>query len=198
MVSLPLGHAWSSCQSTRQLQLPQTWHRPLPSHHVPSWTFQTPVGYLFKILMLAINLPSAESMSNNSAVDTHICLIRVFGENCLIMIYLYRYRKLMLTLPPGKFSRFFCRLLTFFQNQHIWKILSGIPSVSNSLDPVQARHFVGPDLSPSCLQMSSADDTMRQIGKVQIVLAGTKSWVHVAYHTYINLRHPYLPDQGTQ
>ena len=29
--------------------------------------------------------------------------------------------------------------------------------VSNSLDPDQAQHFVGPDLSPNCLQRLSAD-----------------------------------------
>ena len=30
--------------------------------------------------------------------------------------------------------------------------------VSNSLDPDQDRHFVGPDLGPNCLQRLSADD----------------------------------------
>ena len=30
--------------------------------------------------------------------------------------------------------------------------------MSNSLDPDQAGHFVGPDLGPNCLQMLSADD----------------------------------------
>ena len=30
--------------------------------------------------------------------------------------------------------------------------------VSNSLDPDQARHFVGSDLGPNCLQRLSADD----------------------------------------
>ena len=34
--------------------------------------------------------------------------------------------------------------------------------VSNSLDPDQARHFVGPDLGPNCLQILSADDTSRE------------------------------------
>ena len=34
--------------------------------------------------------------------------------------------------------------------------------VSNSLDPDQAQHFVGPDLVPNCLQKLSADDTSRQ------------------------------------
>ena len=39
-------------------------------------------------------------------------------------------------------------------------------SVSNSFDPDQARHYVGPDLGPNCLQRLSADhaadDTSRQ------------------------------------
>ena len=34
--------------------------------------------------------------------------------------------------------------------------------MSNSLDPDQARRFVGPDLGPNCLQKLSADDTSRQ------------------------------------
>ena len=34
--------------------------------------------------------------------------------------------------------------------------------MSNSLDPDQARRFVGPDLGPNCLQRLSADDTIRQ------------------------------------
>ena len=34
--------------------------------------------------------------------------------------------------------------------------------VSNSLDPGQARRFVGPDLGPNCLQRLSADDSSRQ------------------------------------
>ena len=34
--------------------------------------------------------------------------------------------------------------------------------VSNSSDPDQARHFVGPDLDPNCLQRLSAEDASRQ------------------------------------
>ena len=33
--------------------------------------------------------------------------------------------------------------------------------MSNSLDPDKARHFVGPDPSPNCMQRLSADDTRR-------------------------------------
>ena len=47
----------------------------------------------------------------------------------------------------------------YVQNDHFQKIPSGTPSVSNSLDLDQARHFVGPDLAPNCLQRLSADDT---------------------------------------
>ena len=34
--------------------------------------------------------------------------------------------------------------------------------MSNSLDPDQARHFVGPDLGLNCLQGLSAEDTSSQ------------------------------------
>ena len=57
----------------------------------------------------------------------------------------------------------FCRLPIFFQNQFFSKFFFRITIiVSNSLDPDQARHFVGPDLGPNCLQKLSADDTRRQ------------------------------------
>ena len=32
--------------------------------------------------------------------------------------------------------------------------------MSNSLEPDQARHYVGPELDPNCLQRISADDTL--------------------------------------
>ena len=51
----------------------------------------------------------------------------------------------------------------FFKIKPFRKILSEIPSVSNSLDPDQARHLVGPDLDSICLQRLTADDTSRQI-----------------------------------
>ena len=42
--------------------------------------------------------------------------------------------------------------------------------MSNSLDPDQARQFVGPDLGPNCLPRLSADDTGRQRVKVHTVI----------------------------
>ena len=35
-------------------------------------------------------------------------------------------------------------------------------TVSNNLDPDQARHLVRPDLGPNCLERLSADNTRRQ------------------------------------
>ena len=40
--------------------------------------------------------------------------------------------------------------------------------VSNSLDPDQARHFVGPDLGSNCLQMLSADNKSPSSGQRDI------------------------------
>ena len=37
--------------------------------------------------------------------------------------------------------------------------------MSNSLDPNQAQHTVGPDLVPNCLQKLSAEDTSGQRDK---------------------------------
>ena len=62
----------------------------------------------------------------------------------------------------------FCRLLIFFSKSifldFFWKKKSvrNTIRVSNSLDPDQARRFVGPDLGPNCLQKLPADDARRQ------------------------------------
>ena len=42
--------------------------------------------------------------------------------------------------------------------------------MSNSLDPDQARHSVGPDLGPNCLQILSADENSKQRVKVGVCL----------------------------
>ena len=55
----------------------------------------------------------------------------------------------LILLPPGKFF-----MSTFSKNSFRNTI-----RVSNSLDPHQARWFVGPDLGPNCLQKLSANET---------------------------------------
>ena len=52
---------------------------------------------------------------------------------------------------------FFFKTNFFFQKKTFMNTIR----VSNSLDPGQARLFVGPDLGPSCLQRLSADDNSR-------------------------------------
>ena len=54
----------------------------------------------------------------------------------------------------GNFSHY-----DFFQNKLFRKILSGIQTVSNSLNPDQVGRSVMSDLGPNCLQKLSADDT---------------------------------------
>ena len=55
----------------------------------------------------------------------------------------------------------FCHL-DFFLNQPFRFFFRNTISMSNILDPDQARQLVGPDLGPNCLQGLSADDTSRQ------------------------------------
>ena len=74
----------------------------------------------------------------------------VLGPDCL--------QKLSVVFPA------FLSSADFFQNQLFRKILLGIPSESNSLDPDQARHFVGPDLGPNCMQKTL-------VGKALIIIS---------------------------
>ena len=65
------------------------------------------------------------------------------------------------TLHAGKFFMVFvvcCFRSKLFFSKNSFRITI---RVANSLDPDQARHFVGPDLDPNCLQRTSADDTGR-------------------------------------
>ena len=68
----------------------------------------------------------------------------------------------------GNFSAF-CHLLIIFKIFFIENSFRNTIRVSNNLDPDQARHFVGRDLGPNCLQRLSADDTRRQGIKVDMV-----------------------------
>ena len=64
-------------------------------------------------------------------------------------------------MPPGEFFPLFCRLLIFSKSTFLKNSFRNTIRVSNSLDPDQARHSVGPDLGPNCLQKLSAEDTRR-------------------------------------
>ena len=53
----------------------------------------------------------------------------------------------------------FCRLLIFLKINFLKKSFRNAIKVSGSLDPDQARHFVGPGQGPNRLQRLSAGDT---------------------------------------
>ena len=73
------------------------------------------------------------------------------------------------SLPAGYFY-VFCCLLIVFPKSICWKTsFRHTVRVSNSLDPDQARHVVGPDLGPKCLQRLSTDDTSRKRVEVGVV-----------------------------
>ena len=59
----------------------------------------------------------------------------------------------------GNFSCFL--VICFFFKTTFWKNSKNTIRVLNSLDPDQARHFVGPDLGLNCLQNLSADVARR-------------------------------------
>ena len=59
------------------------------------------------------------------------------------------------------FSCFCCCRLTFFKINFFKKNFQEYYEKSNSFDPDQDRHNVGPDLGPNCLQRLSADDKER-------------------------------------
>ena len=51
--------------------------------------------------------------------------------------------------------------------------------MTNSLDPDQARHFVGPDLGPNCLQRLSADKELKLVNKLFVC------WVN--FHAFVDV-----------
>ena len=69
--------------------------------------------------------------------------------------------------------------MPFFQ-----KTFSGIPSVSNSFDPDQARCVVVPDLRPNCLPRLSADDTRKQ--RVKTILFVNRALSDLSVFTSTN------------
>ena len=65
------------------------------------------------------------------------------------------------SLRAWKFCMLFCHLQIFFKRLFKKNSFRNTITVSNSLDPDQARRSLGPGLGPNCLQKLSADDTSR-------------------------------------
>ena len=94
-------------------------------------------------------------------------LINFLFKNMMAIVFFSYIIYISTTCMPGLFAywvilRSFLSSADFFSKSTFLKKISGIPSVSNNLDPDQGGHFVGPDLGPNCLQWLSADDISRQ------------------------------------
>ena len=77
---------------------------------------------------------------------------------------------------------FFFKIKFYFENSFRNTI-----RVSNSWDPDQAGHFVGPDLGTICLQMLSADGTT-VVGILNISILGYLHRARCTGHTAISIR----------
>ena len=82
--------------------------------------------------------------------------------------------KVFNTLHAGQFCMLFCRL-PFSKSTFSKSSFKNAIRVSNSLNPNQAQHFVGPDMGPNCLQKLSAVNTSRQRVKFNNLLCTSKS-----------------------
>ena len=66
-------------------------------------------------------------------------------------------------LPTCFFSRFLFVVCCFFLNTFSKNCFMNAIRVVNSLDPDQARHFVGPDLGLNCLRKLSTDTNRQRV-----------------------------------
>ena len=58
----------------------------------------------------------------------------------------------------GLFCKIFLSSVDCYLLKILKKLFKNTMRVLNSLNPDQARHFVGPDLDPNCLKRLAADD----------------------------------------
>ena len=80
----------------------------------------------------------------------------------------------------------------FFQSRLFRKKIRNTIRVSNSLDPDQARRFVGPDLGPNCLQRLSAGTARQRVKGIYYVIYGIISEFtdKGQFHYLTNLKGP--------
>ena len=81
------------------------------------------------------------------------------GQNCFQTETAHLVLCMLGTLYTSFYCLIFCRLFPLLKIKPSKKLFRNSITVSNSLDPDQARLNVGPDLGQNCLQRSSAYDT---------------------------------------
>ena len=79
----------------------------------------------------------------------------------MAFIILSLFRNVPYLTAPWEIFTIFCHQLIFFKIKFLTNSFRNNIRVSNSLDPDQARHFVGPDLGPNILHKFSADNGRR-------------------------------------
>ena len=84
------------------------------------------------------------------------CIFSDILHRCFCML-------VMLWFLPS--TDFFSSNFSFFKNHFRNTII-----VSNNLNPAQARHLVGPELDPKCLQRLTADDTNSEKAEICRIL----------------------------
>ena len=89
--------------------------------------------------------------------------------------------------PPLWIRTCYFVVCRFFRNEFFRKIIfRNTIRVSNCLNPDQARHSVGPDLGPNCLQRLSAD---KLVGKrVELMMLLGKRLLYDLYHLACSIR----------
>ena len=94
-------------------------------------------------------------VATNIRLKLHSCGFKnyIFAKKCiLISFWIFQY------CSYYSFTLFYCAIF-YSLNTGFFNTIT----VSNSLDPDQTRHFVGPDLGPNCLQRLSADNKSRPL-----------------------------------
>ena len=81
------------------------------------------------------------------------------------------------------FIHAYCHLLIIFQNHHFKKnSFRNTISVSNSLDPDQAQHVVGPDLGSNCLPIIVSLVQIHNFTEMFLIMLSTKIAQMVTLH----------------
>ena len=107
-------------------------------------------------------LPQSHSTIIHLQVFLNLRITFLSNCGCLIFYFLLAFTSSLIFERTygmlGNISHFFGRPLTFFKIIFFKKFLQEYYQSVNGLDPDQARHSVGSDLGPNCLQRSSVDD----------------------------------------
>ena len=127
------------------------------------------------------------SMSFNTlfifARKSYNCHMKSYDSYIILYSFVVCRYIINMSLHSGYFCMLFCCLLFYSKYSSRNRI-----RVSKSLDPDQARHFVGPDLGPNCLQRLSAD-TKSSLLSIEVIIDAANCYL---MSTHVLIRKPFL------